>query len=102
MKLHGESLLPYVIGKKSQITCITYRAHAASDCRVILKTENKHKPVYLGTVVSIFCLLWSSVGDSQESEGRKDLRPCSAGVVSNRRVNRDTREKRGQESNGVF
>lgn len=90
------------MGKKSQITCITYRAHAPSDWKVILKRENKPKPVYLGTSVSIFCLLWAGVGDSHKSEGRKDLRHCSAGVISNCTVNRDTREKRGQESNGGF
>lgn len=90
------------MGKKSQITCITYRAHAPSDWKVILKRENKPKPVYLGTSVSIFCLLWAGVGDSHKSEGRKDLRHCSAGEISNCTVNRDTREKRGQESNGAF
>lgn len=96
------SLLLYTTGKKSQITYITYRAHAASDWRVILRRDNEHKPLYVGTAVSIFCLLWGGVGDSQESEGRKDLRPCSAGAISNCSVNRDTREKRGQESNGEF
>lgn len=90
------------MGKKSQITCITYRTHDASDWRVILKGENKHKPVYLGTAISIFCLLWAGVGHSQESDGRKDLRPCSGGEISNCTVNRDSREKRGQESHGGF
>lgn len=38
--------------------------------------ENKHKPLYLGAAVSIFCLLWGGVGDSQESEGRKTWDPA--------------------------
>lgn len=33
-------------------------------------------PMYLGTVVVIFCLLRSSVGDSQGSEDGKDARPA--------------------------
>ena len=102
MKLHGESPLPYTTGKRSQVIYITYTAHAVPERRVILKGENKHMPTYLGVVVFIFGLLWSSVGDSQESEDKKDLRPSSAGEISNCRVNRDTPGKREARRVMVF
>lgn len=102
MKLRGESPLPYTTGKRSQIIYTTYSAHAVPDRRVILKGENKHMPMYLGIVVFIFCLLWSGVGDSQESEDRKDPRACSAGDVSNCRVNRGTPGKREARRVMVF
>lgn len=76
MKLCREGPLPYTTGKRSQIIYITYTAHTVPDRRVILKGENKHMPMYLGTVVVIFRLLWSGVGDSQGSEDGKDVRPA--------------------------
>lgn len=51
-------------------------------------------PMYLGTVIFIFCLLQCSVGDSQEGEHRRHLRPCTSGGISNCEVNRDTPGKR--------
>lgn len=60
-------------------------------------------PTYLGTVVFIFCLLCSGIGDSQESEDiMKDLRPCSAGDICNSRVNRGAPGKREARRVVVF